>query len=118
MRIRDLTSGQEQSVLKGGYKVINQEVDEEIPLLSWKDNNTLGIINVEKAEYQLIMYDIGSGRSQKRSLGKITQVKDFQFHENGKTAIVSADSKGQNDLFLLSLGKNSMRRITNDSYDD
>ena len=118
VRIRDLTSGQEESVLKGGYKVINQEVDEEIPLLDWKDNNTLGVINVDKAEYQLIMYDIGSGRSQKRSLGKITQVKDFSFHENGKTAIVSADSRGQNDLFLLSLGKNSMRRITNDSYDD
>jgi Tol biopolymer transport system component len=118
VRVRDLTSGQEESVLKGGYKVINQEVDEEIPLLAWKDNNTLGIINVDKAEYQLIMHDIGSGRSQKRSLGKITQVKDFQFHENGKTAIVSADSRGQNDLFLLSLGKNSMRRITNDSYDD
>ncbi len=118
VRIRDLTSGREESVVKGGYKVINQEVDEEIPLLSWKDNNTLGIINVEKGDYQLILYDVGSGRSQKRSLNKITQVKDFEFHENGKTAIVSGDSKGQNDLFLLSLSKNSMRRITNDSYDD
>jgi hypothetical protein len=118
VRIRDLTSGHEESVLKGGYKVINQEVDEEIPLLSWKDNNTLGIVNVVKGEYQLIIYDIGSGRSQKRSLGKITQVKDLQFHENGKTAIVSADSRGQNDLFLLSLAKNSLRRITNDTHDD
>ncbi len=118
VRIRDLTSGREESVVKGGYKVIDQEVDKEIPLLSWKDNNTLGIINVVKGDYQLILYDIGSGRSQKRSLNKITQVKDFEFHENGKTAIVSGDSKGQNDLFLLSLSKNSMRRITNDSYDD
>ena len=118
VRIRDLTSGNEESVLKGGYKVINQEVDEEIPLLAWKDNNTLGVVNVEKGEYQLIIYDIGSGRSQKRSLGRITQVKDLQFHENGKSAIVSADSRGQNDLFLLSLGKNSLRRITNDTHDD
>ncbi len=118
VRIRDLTSGKEESVVKGGYKVINQEIDEEIPLLSWKDNNTLGVINVDKGEYQLILHDVGSGRSQKRSLGKITQVKSFEFHENGKTAIVSGDSKGQNDLFLLSLSKNTMRRITNDSYDD
>lgn len=116
--IRDLVSGQEKSVVKGGYKVINQEIDEEVPLLSWKDNNTLGVVNVVKGEYQLIMYDVGSGRSQSRSLGKITQVKDLEFHENGKSAIVSAESRGQNDLFLLSLGRNSLRRITNDSYDD
>ncbi len=116
--IRELASGNEKRVLKGGYKVINQETDKEIPLLSWKDNNTLGIINVEKGIYQLNMVDVGSGGIQKRPLGKITQVKDFQFHEQGKTAIVSADSKGQNDLFLLSLSKNSLRRITNDPYDD
>lgn len=118
VRIKDLTSGNEKSVVKGGYKVINQEVDEKIPLLGWKDNNTLGVINVDKGEYQLIMHDIGSGRSQRRSLGKVTQVKDISFHENGKVAVVSAESNGQNDLFLLSLGKNSLRRLTNDTYDD
>jgi len=116
--IRDVTSGQEKSVVKGGYKVINQEIDKESPLLSWKDNNTLGVVNVVKGDYQLIMHDVGSGRSQRRSLGRITQVNDLEFHENGKVAIVSAESGGQNDLFLLSMGKNSLRRITNDTYDD
>ena len=91
--IRDLVSGHTKSVVKGGYKVINQEIDEEIPLLSWKDNNTLGVVNVDKGDYQLIMYDVGSGRSQSRSLGRITQVKDLEFHENGKAAIVSAESR-------------------------
>ena len=116
--VRDLTTGRENTVLRGGYKVINQEVDEEIPLISWKDNNTLAIVNVSRGEYQLVLHDIGSGRSQKRALNRVTQVKDFEFHENGKTAIVSADSKGQNDLYLLSLSKNSLRRITNDPYDN
>lgn len=116
--IMDLTSGHKKSVVNGGYKVISQEIDEEIPLLSWKDNNTLGVVNVEKGDYQLIMYDVGSGRSQRRSLSRVTQVKDIEFHENGKVAIVSAESRGHNDLFLLSLGRNSLRRITNDSYDD
>ncbi len=116
--IRDLTSGHANSVVQGGYKVINQEVDEDIPLLAWKDNNTLGVVNVDKGEYQLIMHDVGSGRSQRRSLAKVSQVKDIEFHENGKAAIVSAENRGQNDLFLLSLGKNSLRRITNDTFDD
>ena len=116
--VRDLSTGNEEKVLTGGYKVINQEIDNEIPLISWKDNNTLGVINVEKGIYQLVMIDIGSGALQKRPLDKITQIKYLKFHDRGRSAVVSADSRGQNDLFLLSLSKNTLRRITNDPYDD
>ncbi len=116
--VRDLSTGNEEKLLTGGYKVINQEIDEEIPLLSWKDNNTLGIINVEKGIYQLVMVDIASGNLQKRPLDKITQIKHLQFHVRGRSTEINADSRGQNDLFLLSLSKNTLRRITNDPYDD
>ena len=109
--VRDLSTGNEEKLLTGGYKVINQEIDEEIPLLSWKDNNTLGIINVEKGIYQLVMVDIASGNLQKRPLDKITQIKHLQFHDRGRSAVISADSRGQNDLFLLSLSKNTLRRV-------
>ncbi len=116
--VRDLATGNEEKILSGGYKVINQKVDLNIPLLSWKDSNVLGVITVEKGEYQLVLVDVASGNTQKRSLDRLAQIKDFAFHEKGNTAIVSADSRGQNDLFLLSLNRNSLRRLTNDPYDD
>ena len=79
--VRDLSTGNEEKMLTGGYKVINQEIDSDIPLLSWKDNNTLGVINVEKGIYQLVMIDIASGALQKRPLDKISQIKYINFHE-------------------------------------
>ncbi|CAK9019518.1 Uncharacterized protein SCF082_LOCUS14555, partial [Durusdinium trenchii] len=47
-----------------------------------------------------------------------SQVKDVGFNSNGRLAVISADIDGQNDLFLISLRRNAVRRLTNDFYDD
>ena len=116
--IRDLATGKEEKALSGGYKVINQKVQEDIPLLGWKDNNTLGIVNVEKGVYQMLLFEIGSKTFQKLNLSKFAQVTDFAFKDNGRVAVLSANANGQSDLFLLSVNRNSIRRVTNDGYDD
>ena len=40
------------------------------------------------------------------------------FNDNGRLAVISADVNGVNDLFLVSLRRNAIRRLTNDIYDD
>ena len=116
--IKELASGKTDQIYTSGYKVINQSIETGIPLLSWKDNNSLGIIGVEQGRYHLVLHEIGTKSQLSRELKKITQVEDFAFKENSSSAILSADYNGQNDLFLLSTKKNSLRRLTNDGFDD
>ncbi|MCK5277200.1 MAG: translocation protein TolB [Cyclobacteriaceae bacterium] len=108
----------EKVVLKGGYKVINQEPDKNIPLLSWKDENTLGIINTRYGKNYLWIYEIGSKKKVKKELTRINQIKDFDIVRNGNLAVLSADRNGDHDLYLISLRRNSIKRITSDFYDD
>jgi len=108
----------EKVILKGGYKVINQEPDKNIPLLSWKDENTLGIINTKYGKNYLWIYEIGSNKKIKKELTRINQVKDFDIVRNGNLAVLSADRNGDHDLYLISLRRNSIKRITSDFYDD
>lgn len=105
-------------VLKGGYKVINQEPDKNIPLLSWKDENTLGIINTKYGKNLLWIYELGSRKKVKKELSRINQIKDFDIVRNGNLAVLSADRNGDHDLYLISLRRNSIKRITSDFYDD
>jgi len=44
VRVKSLENGKETVILNGGNKVIKQAVDYSIPLLSWSDANTLGVI--------------------------------------------------------------------------
>ena len=105
-------------ILTGGYKVLNQEFDPGIPLISWKDENTLVIINVRYGRNFLWIYDVPSGRKVKKELTRINQIKDFDISKGGNLAVLSADRNGHNDLYLISLRRNSIKRITNDLYDD
>lgn len=107
-----------KTVLKGGYKVLDQDFDPEIPLISWKDENTLAIINVRYGKNFLWIYDVPSGRKVKKELTRINQVKDFDIAKGGNLAVLSADRNGHNDLYLISLRRNSIKRITNDLFDD
>lgn len=116
--ISEINNNKEKVVLKGGYKVINQKPDENIPLLSWKDENTLGIINTKYGKNYLWIYEIGSKKKIKKELTRINQVRDFDIVRNGNLAVLSADRNGDNDLYLISLRRNSIKRITSDFYDD
>lgn len=116
--IRNLENGKEVTALTGGFKIINQEVNEDIPLLAWKDNNTLGIINSKSGRNVLWLYDLGSKKKQKRELENFNQINSVSFSTNGNVVVLNADVKGQNDLFLLSLTRFNVRRLTNDIFDD
>ncbi len=108
----------EKTVLKGGYRLINQEPDKNIPLLSWQDENTLGIINTRYGKSFLVMYELSSKNKERKELTRINQIRDFDILRNGNLAVLSADRNGDNDLYLISLRRNSIKKITSDFYDD
>jgi len=116
--IRDLESNREESVLSGGYKVINQDYDSKIPLINWSDDNTLGIIDVVKGESTFWLYDIPSRSKIPTTLEEFDQVKGFGFNGNGRLAIISGERKGKNDLYLMSVRRGRIRQLTNDHFDD
>jgi Tol biopolymer transport system component len=116
--VRDLSSGREDKVLGGGYKVINQPYETNLPLLDWADTTRLGIIHSKRGRMTFTIYDVESKSKLPRYLDRFSHVRDFSFSSNGRLLAVSAVVDGQNDLFLLSTLRNRTRRLTNDIYDD
>lgn len=116
--IKNLNTGKEKRVKTLGRKLINQEVDESIPLLSWKDNNTLGIVGAKSGALYMWLYEVSSKSMLRQDLSRFNQINSFSFNEGGSVAVLSADMNGQSDIFLLSLRRNAVKRITNDIFDD
>jgi hypothetical protein len=118
VKVRSLENGRETIILNGGNKVIKQTVDHNIPLLSWSDANTLGVIGVKNGEYVFWLYDLLTKSKLPRELDQFSNVRSFDFSGNGRLAVLSADLNGQNDLFLISSRRDRTRRLTNDIFDD
>ena len=116
--VRSLENGLETVILKGGNKVFRQSVDNHVPLLSWSDSHTLGVIGVSNGDYIFWLYDLSTRSKLPRQLDKFSNVRSLDFSGNGRLAVVSADMEGQNDLFLISSRRDRTKRLTNDIYDD
>jgi len=114
----DLQSKRSIDIMTGGYKVINQQIEYEMPIMSWIDNENLAIITKKYGKNFLWFFNVNSRRRQKKELTRLSNIKDFDVSESGNLAVMSADLNGQSDIFLISLRRNSIKRITKDIYDD
>tara|TARA_Y100001980_G_scaffold46067_2_gene28267 strand:- start:53120 stop:56404 length:3285 start_codon:yes stop_codon:yes gene_type:complete len=116
--VADIQSGNKKKIVSGGYSVNGQQVDENTPLIDWADNETLGVLLYKRGYLYLNTYNIHSGKKFQKPLTRFRQVESFSFNDNGKLAVISGDVDGKNDVFLVSMRRNALRRITNDIYDD
>ena len=118
VKVRSLENGREKTIISGGSKVINQRIDYSLPLISWADASTLGVIGLKYGEYIFWLYDLSSRSKLPRKLDRFSNIRSLNFSDNGRLAIISADFEGRNDLFLISSRRDRVRRLTNDLYDD
>lgn len=116
--VRQLDGRKERVALRGGYKVINQEFDPGIPLISWRDESSLGIIGTRYGKNFIWVYNVASGKKSSQEITRVNQIRSFDILKNGNLAVISADRDGNSDLYLISLRRNSIKRLTNDLYDD
>lgn len=118
VKVLNVKNGKTKTVHTSGYKVIDQEFDPKVPLLSWNNNQTLGIVGYEKGNNYMWLHNMGAKSTRRITLTRFNQVKSLDFNENGRLAVMSADLNGQNDLYLYNPNRNTFQRITNDIYDD
>lgn len=116
--IRDLERKRSKTIHTSGFQLIDQDIDQDVPLLDWANDQILGIIGAERGHNYLWLYDQGSKRKRQIQLRRFNQVKDFDLNESARLAVMSADLNGQNDLFLYNPNRNTFKRITTDIYDD
>jgi hypothetical protein len=118
IKVLTLDGGRETTILSGGNKVLKQTVDYHEPLLNWADDHTLGVIGKEYGKFTFWLYDLQTKSKIPRSLDRFNNIRSFDFSQNGRLAVVSADQDGQNDLYLIASRRERTRRLTNDIYDD
>ncbi len=116
--VTDLTSGRTKKIATGGYRINGQDVDRHLPLLDWQDEYTLGVILFKRGFLYLNTFNLETGEKGQKPLTRFRQIESFSFNDNGRLAVISGDIDGQNDIFLIAMNRNALRRITRDVFDD
>ncbi len=135
VRIRDVASGKERQLLRGGYKTPDQQVDVRMPLLAWRTNGQLAVAEVRRGRVELRLKTISGERADEEgllmrlklavgvakgsgALAGFEQVLSMNYSADGKQLVFSAVRSGQSDIYLLRAGQRTALPLTNDLFDD
>ncbi|MCY7353174.1 MAG: hypothetical protein LH606_21370 [Cytophagaceae bacterium] len=118
----DVQTGKRTELISRGHKVLNRH-NFQNPLVAWVRGNAPALVFEERGKLWLYVYngmgERGQGRVRvKRALNTFNQIDDFDISDDGSVAVLSADRKGQNDLFLYNVNRSVVQQLTNDLYDD
>lgn len=109
-----------QVIRKGGYKQDESPVKLASPLVTFQRDNLL-VLTEEKGQTYLYIYtglDKRPKLKQRMVVRGVSQVVDMDASDDGASVVFSADRRGQNDLYLFSMGRGTVQQLTNDLYDD
>jgi hypothetical protein len=115
--VKNLETGNRRIIRREGFKVLNQRVDYNIPMLAWQSPTVLAYINLDNGKHVLHLANISKRKTEHKELG-FNQISSFEISDDGTTAVFSADKNGQNDLYLYNIAKGTTQQLTNDLFDD
>ncbi|WP_338764794.1 hypothetical protein WAF17_00320 [Bernardetia sp. ABR2-2B] len=112
------TKKKNKKFIKGGLFVINQRYDDNSPLMSWKNNNELGVLSYSKNKYFLKTYNLEGKETKRYQIKTLENIQSFSFDKQGRKIVLSATQRGKSDIFIFDLGSNRLSKITDDNNDD
>ena len=118
VRVRNLRNDEERSIYKAGIKLLDQEINENLPILSWADSTTLGIVYSEEGRNVLAVKRLGVKGEQVIAIPVIDKIQSFDFNYGGRLAVLTGSVNGVSDTYLYSLGRGQVRKISDDNFDE
>ena len=119
VRILDIETSRQTTLLRGGYKSTAKILEYDFPLINWSsDGRQLTIVHDKKEKTYLIDYDLQEKKKTITPLEKFQKVLDFEYMGNNKNLLFSAVNRGQTDIYTMYKPTQRLQRITKDVFDD
>ncbi|MGF1532611.1 MAG: hypothetical protein ACFCUI_02830 [Bernardetiaceae bacterium] len=107
-----------RKAFRGGHYVINQKIDQQMPLLDWQNNQTLAMISTRNGKTILSLLDLQTRKETRQTFDYFDNIQHFAFDPTGFQIVLSAENQGQNDLYLYQIRSKNLQRLTNDTFDN
>lgn len=119
-----------RTIVRGGYKTPDQQVETRLPALAWRGNGEVAIAETSHGATTLRLREASGRGLLRRVVGALKfsrpaslfdaydQVLSLSYSSDGKAMVFSAVRNGQNDIYLLRAGSRRAEQLTNDLFDD
>lgn len=115
---RMFSFGRKRTMMRGGLRLVNQKVNYNVPLITWKNNNHLAVLVKKKNRHILRTYNSLGFRKSRTKIYNFNQILDFSYSHDDNFLVISAERNGQSDIFIYDTRRATTKVVTNDMYDD
>jgi hypothetical protein len=116
--VRDVQKKKSKTLKKGGYRNMDPPIDYSQPVIAIDPSGKkLAAAYFKSGKRMLGIYDLAEKKWKMHELADFQQILSMSFTDPNSLAI-SAEKKGQSDLFLLHIKTFRLDQLTNDAYDD
>jgi hypothetical protein len=116
----DIRTHKRKRLSKGGYKSVNQNIDNSFPVLAWHPTGRyVAAIKEKKGKVWLDYYT--PGKRIKRETNKFfyfDKVLDFSYSSSGNEIVLTGIQKGQSDIYTFNPRTKTYQQLTKDRWDD
>ena len=107
-------------LLSTGVRSNENEINPNYPLLAWDGKGTrLACVYWQEGKVKLFVYDmVKRFKRIKQEIPHFEQIQDMKFMLNENTLLLSAVRKGQSDIYVYNIEKDTYEQVTNDAYAD
>jgi hypothetical protein len=117
--IKNLRTGKQERILKGGHRNALQATDYAYPLLAWSmDNKTLGILYEARDVPKLALIDTETNKKEIKPISTEFQRVHSMDFINPVDLVFSGTARGYTDLYIYHSVTRQTERLTQDLWDD
>ena len=86
--------------------------------LNWIDEQTVSYLKEVNGKNTIVNYNVISKKKTYKDVSKFNKIHGYSYNTNKSLIAISGSVENQRDIYLLSASSNSLRKITDDMYDD
>lgn len=124
--VADSNGHHSNAIMRGGYKLVHQPDNRNIPIVAWQNQKRLAYITSKSKDsylniYSFIdrkFYELYRKRKVKILLDDVKEVLSMDFSADGKYIAMSALRRGQSDIYIYDVYSDKLIQVTKDVYDD
>lgn len=118
VKLRDLESKKKKTIYRQGYRAYTK-LDDSYPILAWHPSGKLvSIITEHKGKIKLILYNLETGKQDKRELFYFEKVLSVDYSDDGREFVFTAVQAGQSDVYIYNIISNVYEKLTDDIFSD
>jgi hypothetical protein len=117
--IQDIEKKSRKKVFKGGFRSDNYPFDQSYPLLAWSPSGlNLTSVHEKRDQVKLIDYDTEKKKKIKDDLRGFQRIYSISYAPDGRTLVMSAQNRGQTDIYTYFIPSQRTVQVTYDIFDD